>query len=154
MFDGHLQNFSESSKTCFWLRNSKLREIIIQMHRRKLRKMLHKVEVVPKYQVELEDLLEELPNIHSALKEYDESITMFEGAYVRALAAWAPPLLVPDRWFGPPTINPQDNSLSETFREVRAALDDIRYLDSFARFGVGLAGGASIVVPTSFKVRG
>ena len=76
---------------------------------------------------------------------------MFEVPYSRALTIRNFPWRLLDRFLEaplPPTINAHANTFADTFRQVKGALDDLWYLDTFVRFGIGLAGGASLVVPT------
>ena len=151
MFQGYMHEFPAGSAARFWLMNSKMRVLNLHLRRRRLEALRLKVEIAPKTEAELEDYLRLLDQVHGAIKDYDEALVMFETPYARAIAARSLPFKILDRFFKkdlPPIINVQTNTLHDTFRQVKAALDDLRYLDAYARFGVGIAGGASLVIPT------
>ena len=72
-------------------------------------------------------------------------------SYSRALTARNFPFRLLDRFLGaplPPTINAHMNTFTDIFKQVKAALDDLWYLETFVRFVIGIVGGASLVVPT------
>ena len=73
MFHGEEHQFQHGTKARFWLQNAKLRVANVHLQRQKLVHLQQKMEVIPKNEAELQELLKTIELIHPALQEYGKT---------------------------------------------------------------------------------